>query len=87
MGVLDNSLRAMKNHMEDGIIEVEGRVTSSMQQIQSQMQSEQDVIHEEVHEIKSLLPELQSKINDQLVLKLKQHSEELLSSLQKQFDS
>ena len=85
--MLDNSLRAMKNHMEDGIIEVEGRVTSSMQQIQSQMQSEQDVIHEEVHEIKSLLPELQSKINDQLVLKLKQHSEELLSSLQKQFDS
>ena len=83
--MLDSSLRAMKSQLEDDMIEVEGRTQNSMQRVQAQIKSEQDELHKEVQEIRSLVPEMQARINEELMAKLKEHSEELLAAVQKQF--
>lgn len=87
INVLDSSLRAMKSQLEDSMIEVEGRTENSMQRVQAQIKSEQDVLHKEVQDIRSLVPEMQAKINDELMTKLKEHSDELLAAVQKQFET
>src|SRR3546814_56435 len=83
ISVLDGSLRAMKSQLEDSMIEVEGRTENSMQRVQAQIKSEQDALHKEVQEIRTLVPEMQARINDELMEKLQEHSNELLAAVQK----